>query len=359
MQDMVQPLVWDLFCHVVDNFGDVGVCWRLSCDLASRGQTVRLWASDSTALAWMAPSGHTGVEVRNWDDSAALDDCGDVVIEAFGCELPEHVLQVMARREPAPVWINLEYRTAEEHARRNHGLPSPQLSGPAQGLIKWFFYPGFVAGTGGLIRERDLEQRQREFDSAAWFASLGLERKSGERVLSLFCYESAPIASLIDALCGMPTLLLATPGPAIVGVRAALGPGLQRGALRAIELPKLTQLDFDLLLWACDLNFVRGEDSWVRALWAGRPFVWQPYVQHDAAHQRKLAAFLECYLETADAAFAAELRALFEAWSQPQATRLALPETGAWKAHALRRCETLARQSDLCTQLLGSVNERS
>ena len=56
-------LTWDIFCNVVDNFGDIGVCWRLACNLASRGKRVRLWVDDVSPLAWMAPSGYPNVEV--------------------------------------------------------------------------------------------------------------------------------------------------------------------------------------------------------------------------------------------------------------------------------------------------------
>ena len=35
-----QPLLWDIFCQVIDNHGDVGVCWRLARELAARGHTV-------------------------------------------------------------------------------------------------------------------------------------------------------------------------------------------------------------------------------------------------------------------------------------------------------------------------------
>ena len=61
---------WDLFCRVVDNFGDVGVCWRLACELARRGDAVRLWIDDASALAWMAPDGMAGVEVGAFDAAA-------------------------------------------------------------------------------------------------------------------------------------------------------------------------------------------------------------------------------------------------------------------------------------------------
>ena len=185
--------VWDLFCRVIDNFGDIGVCWRLACDLAQRGEQVRLWADDSSALRWMAPQGQAGVEVLPWSSAVAQADCGDVVIEAFGCNLPEAFIRRMAMRATAPVWINLEYLTAQGYARQQHGLRSPQWTGPGAGLKKWFFHPGFVPGTGGLIREPDLASRQRDFDAIAWRARKGIVAMSGERCVGLFCYANAAV----------------------------------------------------------------------------------------------------------------------------------------------------------------------
>jgi uncharacterized repeat protein (TIGR03837 family) len=107
---------WDLFCRVIDNFGDIGVCWRLAADLAGRGEAVRLWTDDAGALAWMAPQGAPGVQVCAWPaDGAAVAEPGEVVIEAFGCALPPPFVAAMAARAARarpPVWINLEYLSA-------------------------------------------------------------------------------------------------------------------------------------------------------------------------------------------------------------------------------------------------------
>lgn len=342
-------MLWDLFCRVVDNHGDLGVCWRLAADLAGRGDTVRLWVDDAAALAWMAPQGAPGVQVRHWNDASAQPLPGDAVVEAFGCELPEPFVATMAARCPAPVWINLEYLSAEAYVERSHRLPSPQRNG----LTKWFFYPGFTPATGGLLREPGLLERQAGFDGDAWLAGRGWARAPGERVLSLFCYDGAPLPALIEALADRPTLLLACPGPATAQLQ-----GLRRdGALRNINLPWLTQADYDRLLWSCDLNLVRGEDSFVRAQWAGRPFVWHIYPQHDGAHRAKLAAFLDRFLPGADTALADGCRALHAAWNEG-ASRLVLPEPGGWCAQALRWRNGLLAQDDLTSQLVRFVAEK-
>ena len=158
---------WDLFCRVIDNHGDLGVCWRLAVDLASRGETVRLWVDDARALAWMAPEGAPRVELRPWPLQPVEDEPADVVIEAFGCDLPEDFVARMAARHVPPEWINLEYLSAEDYVARSHGLPSPQRNG----LVKWFFYPGFDEGSGGLLREPSLLGQRRAFDAQAWLAS--------------------------------------------------------------------------------------------------------------------------------------------------------------------------------------------
>jgi len=359
---------WDVFCRVVDNHGDAGVCWRLAVDLASRGITVRLWIDDARALAWMAPEGRAGVEVRPWpvtDEALAIvaAEPAAVVIEAFGCGLPEPCLRHMAhahRRSAAPVWINLEYLSAEPYVERNHRLPSLQGSGPALGLTSWYFYPGFTAGTGGLLREADLMRRQAAFSRDSWLADHGIEPLPGERLVSLFCYPNPKLPELLRTVDARPTLLLTTPGHAAEQVAQAIADSGPMQGVRAQALPWLTQADYDHLLWSCDLNFVRGEDSLVRAIWAGRPLLWQIYPQHDGAHAAKLAAFLAEASKAADPPLAEALRQASwrwnglttatdgNAWSllnSPMAVSAWGEMCAAW------RTELLA-QSDLVTQLM-------
>ncbi len=316
---------WDIFCRVIDNLGDIGVCWRLAAELAARGESVRLWVDAPAPLAWMVPGGRdgaarVGVSLRDWDPaSQAEDEPGEVVVEAFGCDphpgfLAAMVLATRARCAQ-PAWFNLEYLSAEDWVTRCHGLTSPVLAGPAAGLSKRFFYPGFTPGTGGLVRERGLEERRARFDRAAWMAGLGLAPTApGEPLVSLFCYEPPALPGLLEQLAADGARLLVTPGRAHAALEAALAT-LGSAPHPAWDLlPPLPQSGFDELLWACDLNFVRGEDSLVRALWAGRPFVWQIYPQHDSVHLDKLAAFLD-WLEAP-----ASLRQAHAAWNASEGT---------------------------------------
>ena len=244
------------------------------------------------------------MQVSGWDGFGRRIEPGDVVVEAFGCDLTLRFQAAIAAKAQArgrqPAWINLEYLTAESYVERSHGLPSPVLSGPAAGLTKHFFYPGFTPRTGGLLREPDLERARRPSTAPPGCAQQGIARRrrtAGQPVLLRAAGPRQLLAQLGSA--GQSHPRAGHRGPRRGGGRAALAkrtgrPGLeQRVALSITWLPLLSQPDFDHLLWACDLNFVRGEDSLVRALWAGKPLVWQIYPQDDEAHHAKLAAFLD------------------------------------------------------------------
>jgi uncharacterized repeat protein (TIGR03837 family) len=336
-------MLWDLFCRVIDFHGDIGVCWRLSADLASRGQTVRLWVDDPLALHWMAPHHDVStpnVRVLRWAEPLPDLTPGDVVVEAFGCDPPPAFVARMARMtQRPPVWINLEYLSAEPYVERSHGLPSPQGE-----QAKWFFYPGFTAATGGLLREPQACQPS----SPPW-AELDVAPHPGERCVSVFAYADAPFAELFDHLDnGEPTLLLLTAGASQAPALQALEGRPQR-RLRVHALPWLTQRDYDRLLQACELNFARGEDSIVRAMWAGAPFVWHVYEQDDGAHEKKLRALLDTMHASA------EVRHLWRAWNRLDPWPTVLPEPLAWR----RACEQwrtlLLQHDDLTTQLLRFV----
>ena len=370
-------LQWDIFCKVIDNFGDIGICWRLAADLAARGERVRLWVDDGSALAWMAPEGRQGVQVLPWTEAlevSCLDSTSsDVLIEAFGCDAAPEFIDACARihlsngqrSSPKPLWINLEYLSAESYVARNHGLTSLVSSGPAAGSHKVFFYPGFTPGTGGLLREPGLPQRQAAFDRAAWLKQHRIEWR-GETLVSLFCYEPPALAQLLHDLThhgiqGQPVRLLVAAGRATQAVKSLLASknahnthqiGLKANKylleqLSISYLPLLTQIDFDHLLWASDVNFVRGEDSMVRAIWAGKPFVWQIYPQHDGAHGPKLEAFLDLLAAPPD------WRAFHRAWNGLSDQELPpLTDASGWQQTAAKNRARLAAQPDLTSRLL-------
>jgi uncharacterized repeat protein (TIGR03837 family) len=373
---------WDIFCRVVDNYGDVGVCWRLARQLAAEHEIeLRLWVDDLPSLARLCSAVASDVdeqrveriEVRRWPAAFPQVEAADVVIETFGCELPDSYLAAMMRRAVAPVWINLEYLSAEAWVEDCHRLPSLRTRCP---IDKYFFFPGFTKRTGGLLRERDLITERDAFGAAAeteFWRSVGVparqENLSGKlrvplangtrRVpattdhlrISMFCYANPALTELLWhwAEGQQPVTVLATPGPASEQIAAWFGeplvPGtsLRRSSLTVYPLPFLPQPQFDRLLWSCDVNFVRGEDSFVRAQWARRPFVWQIYPQSDDVHWAKLDAFLDRYLT--GLANESAVRRFWHAWNGRGEI------TSAWNDFIAQR-EAIARHtSDWATSL--------
>ncbi len=333
---------WDIFCSVVDNYGDVGVCWRLARQLANEmGQEVRLWVDNLQRLhqlfhavdASRTAQHVAGVEVRYWNsaDNTLFPQVhpADIVIEGFGVRLPASFVAAMAARTPPPFWINLEYLSAEPWVETHHGLPSPQAVLP---LTKYFFFPGFTAATGGVLVERGLAAARDAFQADAtaidtFRRGLGIvELAMGDDRLwvSLFCYENSSLPALVEAWTAAPgpVTCVIPEGHAmeqiagILGRRPAPGALTMHGALTIAPIPFLEQDDYDRLLWACDVNFVRGEDSFVRAQLAARPLLWQAYPQSDAAHLQKMQAFGALYGDGLEAETRTAMQSLFAAWNR-------------------------------------------
>lgn len=321
----------DIFCEVIDNFGDAGVSWRLARALTAHGLSVRLWINNLSCLKQLRPlldenlteQALDGFRVIAWNDQTELNyQPADLVIEAFACRLSEAMLDRMAEEKPTPTWINLEYLSAELWAFQSHGLPSLH---PRLPLTQYFFFPGFISGSGGLIREDGLIQARAKFDveyRLAFLKNLGCEVSPETLLVSLFCYEHAPVNELFNAMrLGPPTLCLVPEGVAtknlthFMGNDLSVGRQVTDGQLTIKIIPFLHPDDYDRLLWSCDVNFVRGEDSLVRAHWAQQPFVWQLYRQAEDAHLIKLAAFLDIHCHDLSEENAHAVKAFWQAWN--------------------------------------------
>lgn len=372
---------WDIFCQVIDNYGDIGVAWRLARQLANEQDfTVRLWVDDLVAFKRLWPEivadadrqQCQGVEVRAWGKPFLPATPAQVVIEAFGCTLPELYLTAMSTQSPPAVWINLEYLSAEAWVKTHHALPSPH---PTLPLTKFFFFPGYQKGTGGVLCERGLAHRREHFqrtETCAFWKSLGLEAPiKPELRVSLFAYENPSLAGLLDvwAASNLPVTCLIPEGRLIPQLAAWVGESAlaegtvwRRGSLALRILPFLNQDDYDRLLWACDLNFVRGEDSCVRAQWAQKPFVWQPYPQAENAHWDKLDALNDLYVEALPEAQAHAITALWQSWNGRGNVALAwtdfMKNKAAIEVHATRWTSRLAETGDLASNLVAFVEDR-
>ncbi|TFW30928.1 elongation factor P maturation arginine rhamnosyltransferase EarP [Massilia horti] len=311
-----QPVA--IFCKVVDNYGDIGICWRLARQLErEHGVAVTLWVDDLASFRRICPQvkvdadqqAVAGVLVRHWKDQEGVfapEEVADIVIEFFAVDIPPGYIAAMALREPRPVWLNLEGLTAEEWVEGCHMLPSMH---PRLKLTKHFFFPGFTGKTGGLLREAGLEQQRQQFldDPEAQAMFLGRfgvpAQEMASLKVSLFCYPHAQVTELFESwrqgekpvTCLVPEGVAAQAVQAFLGTEGKAGASATQGALTLRVLPFVPQPDYDRLLWACDLNFVRGEDSFVRAQWAGKPFIWHIYPQDENLHHKKLRAFLQRY----------------------------------------------------------------
>lgn len=331
------PLLrWDIFCAVIDNFGDIGICWRLSRQLATEhGINVRLWVDDLASFKKICALVDTAkteqqlnnVIIRQWsaDTDWAAEQVADVVIEALACTIPLAYQQAMAQQPSQPLWLNLEYLSAEAWIEGCHALPSPQ---PHLPLNKYFFFPGFTAASGGLLQEASLQQQSGDFIAdntaqQAFWTALGVTDSTGYRQkISLFAYDHPQLDTLLASwqagaepvLCLVPEGVLAQQ---LTGLYPALGDNntITLGALTITILPFMAQDNYDKLLWACDINFVRGEDSVIRAHWAAKPFIWQIYRQSEHTHLDKLNAFMQRYCAQMSAEMAQAVQQYWLAWN--------------------------------------------
>ena len=389
---------WDIFCKIVDNFGDIGVCWRLARQLRlEHGLQIRLWIDDLEAAQKIIPSLNVAensqicdeITICHWTESADFSQAADVVIEGFSCELPASYLTAMVHKKSK--WVNLEYLSAESWVDDFHAKPSPQnFLNSNYGLTRYFYFPGFTEATGGLIRESHIEAQLQSPNNPHPQAGEGARQRGrgavyvdsdvaplsnlspangGEALkISLFCYPQAPIHALFDAFvlsnqvinCYVPASSILPQIAAYFGVETIeVGDYFTRDNLHVHILPFLSQADYDALLCDCDLNFVRGEDSWLRAIWAGKPFIWQPYFQDDNTHVKKLDAFLNLFYANFDAK-----KVVCEAHSAWLAGNITIEilqnyfaNLSAIKDHTQQQSAHLAQQPDLASKLVDFCNK--
>jgi len=375
---------WDIFCNIVDNFGDIGVCWRLSQQLANEHQlNMRLFIDDFYIASKIIPGFNPqmsvqtlqNVEITAWPiEQTTLPD---VVIENFSCQLPEIYTQQIAKLDKnhknSITWINLEYLSAEKWVEDCHALPSIH---PTLGIRKTYFYPGFTEKTGGLLRERDLMMKRDTFlidqhlQSIFWqkYVNADLAHTFEAAIkISLFSYPQADIKNLMLSLAKSEKSIhiflpfnseITALNDMIDEYQLIFGKVKRLNHLTLHLLPFLSQSEYDQLLWACDLNFVRGEDSWIRAIWAGKPFIWQPYIQEENTHLKKLAAFLDIYTKDMHKEIALIIQNTHRVWSNELPLPAenfwheALNQLNSWQDFTKTKSNSLAEQASLTQQLL-------
>lgn len=371
---------WDIFCKIVDNYGDIGVCWRLSQQLVNEFSiNVRLFIDDIRVAQKIIPNldinksrqSINQIQIITWeslDANHAGTERADVVLETFGCELPAQYLHHLSSKT---IWINLDYLSAENWVSEFHAKPSKH---PTLPMTKYYFFPGFLEDTGGLIREKDLIQQRDAFIASQETLSSFWQRITGKNIgiqdikLSLFCYPQAQIKQLIEDLQttnqGISIFIpfnstIREFSNIFTDFKNSIGEVYQKNNLSIYIVPFLSQADYDHLLWACDLNFVRGEDSWIRAIWAGKPFIWQPYIQADDVHLNKLNAFLNVYTKNTTEETRTLIKQANLTWSGygeinnsnsiwPQL----INQLSNLAKHSKQQAAALSNQADLATKLV-------
>ncbi len=399
-----------IFCSVVDNFGDIGICWRLARQLAHEHQwQVQLYVDDLVSFAKICPQVKVDaprqrildIQVSHWNaelvaswqvdsspqqprqdlpqqsQNTELPELAtpDLVIEALACTVPEGYLRQVARHNPQALWLNLEYLSAEDWVEGCHGLPSPQSVVP---LTKYFFFPGFTSATGGLLREQSIVRQAQNLQQdnkgqRNFWQQLGIDDAHEYQLrISLFAYGQANIASWLTNIAQQgPKTLMLVPSGVLAQQLCAIYPELnsqtgqkrlELGLLTLVLMPFIAQPDYDLLLACCDINFVRGEDSVIRAHWAGRPFIWQIYRQEHQAHRQKLNDFLAKQLALATPEVAALIQKAHDLWD------LELDFSEIWpeylknidkiQNHTIVWQQFLTQQQDLASNLVRFVEKK-
>ena len=314
------PIVCHLTCKVIDFFGDIGVAWRIAKQLKvdfnievhllvdDLVTTKRLITSIDLSLQKQTINGINICHCDFSEDSTSLPPPPDFLFNVFNIDLP-HSYKTLIKRKKSK-YIVIEYLSAEPWVDNFHLKPSID---PQSGLIKTYFYPGFTNQTGGLIREKGLFLRREAFDQSRrkkLIQSLGGDPNLYS--ISLFYYPIQKIEVFLDVIdhINKPAQFFI---PQYLFDLLKLKNNYQ--FIHIIPYPFLNHDDFDNLLWSCDLNFVRGEDSWTRAIWAGKPFIWQPYIQENNIHLIKLKAFLKRYCEACDQDLSEILIKMHDDWS--------------------------------------------
>lgn len=352
----VRPSHVDIFCRVIDNFGDVGTCWRLARQLTvEEGISTRLIVDRLEVAKALVPEINLdadfqaicGVVLQHWHNEGLRCEA-DMVIEAFACELPCDYLETMALRAIPPVWINLEYLSSEPWVASHHQLPSPHPQVP---LTKYFFFPGFHEGAGGLIRERHIFHPQTPAPHCAPMLVFAFAYSAG-------CIKELCAAVELDDRPANIRVFGHGTGKKLQIWRATQGENRLNTASTLEFAEFVPQSEFDGVLASHDVLMVRGEDSMVRALWSGKPFVWQLYKQADNAHHTKLEAFLECYGEGMPADLKEAWAHFSRAWNGMPGPSIAetwpilRDQWQAWSAFAHARAMDLMRHPDLASNLL-------
>ena len=281
----------DIFCQVIDNYGDVGVAYRLAREFKRvyPNKKLRFVINQIEELNLIRKS--EDIEIILYKDISKIENSADLIIESFGCEIPKEYMDKALKN--VKLIINLEYFSAEKWVDDFH-LQESFLGG---NLKKYFFIPGLSEKSGGILLDNEFLQRKKkvEANKEYYLEKFGIKEKY-DLIGSIFSYEKN-FDSLIEELKKLDKkiILLILSEKTQKNFIKYFDNGNNYDKIKFVKLPFFTYDKYEELLALCDFNLVRGEDSFVRALLLGKPFLWHIYPQDENTHIKKLESFLEKY----------------------------------------------------------------
>ena len=301
-----------ILCKVVDNFGDIGVVYRLAKQLKKINpkNTINLIVDNLESFNKICSAVQCGLEMQEVEglvvyDWNAADFCHNafsrndgepmpVILECFQCGRPDWMERILfeEKLQRTVHIIMIDYLTAEKYAEDFHCLKSLTRSAKVQ---KVNFMPGFTEKTGGLVIDADWQKVP--------------EWKENDPVL-VFTYErdwTSFIQGWLSAASRWGDLpepsykskLLLAQGRGKESFLAAVRNVVESSQRECIEnsfieeLPYLNQSEWDRVMKSCSALVIRGEESMSRACLSGIPFIWHAYPQSDEYQLVKVKALLE------------------------------------------------------------------
>ena len=316
-----------VLCKVVDNFGDIGVDWRLAKKLKNINpeNTINLICDNLLSFKKICDRVDEklpfqkleGINLYDWK---AFDFCyGEfsglknsrlqVILECFQCGRPDWMEKILFDDElnHTVQIIMIDYLSAEDYAESFHKLQSLTRRGRVK---KINFMPGFTAKTGGLIIDEGWEKLpERKAEGNILFftyarnwqpvvkAIRGAEACSGKKIL---CAAGAGQESFVEAW---------------KNYAAAENDFLEE---RLIVLPFMNQTDWDDMMKKSSFLFIRGEETLSRACLSGIPFIWHAYPQSDEYQLVKVNALLSRMKPYFNDEEFSELSAAWQAFNSPE-----------------------------------------
>ena len=281
----------DIFCQVIDNYGDVGVAYRLAREFKRvyPNKKLRFVINQIEELNLIRKS--EDIEIILYKDISKIENSADLIIESFGCEIPKEYMDKALKN--SKLIINLEYFSAEKWVDDFH-LQESFLGG---NLKKYFFIPGLSEKSGGILLDNEFLERKKkvEANKEYYLEKFGIKEKY-DLIGSVFSYEKN-FDSLIEELkkLNKKVILLILSEKTQKNFIKYFDNGNNYDKIKFVKLPFFTYDKYEELLALCDFNLVRGEDSFVRALLLAKPFLWHIYPQDENTHIKKLESFLEKY----------------------------------------------------------------